>query len=68
MVDAGASDSLRLRWSIRSTVLSMSISVSVSMYNTNNTKGGLLPRVPEDPDTISYGQLEVFFKSPPVHV
>jgi hypothetical protein len=55
MVDAGASHSLRLRWSIRSTVLSMSISVSVSMYNTNNTKGGLLPRVPEDPDTISYG-------------
>jgi hypothetical protein len=68
MVDAGANQSLRLRWSIRSIVLSMTISVSVSMYNTDNTKGGLLPRGPEDPGAISYGQLEVFFKSLPVHV
>jgi len=68
MIDAGANHSLRLRWSIRSIVLSMSISVSVSMYNTDNIEGGLLPRVPEDPGTISYGQLEVFFKSLPVHV
>jgi hypothetical protein len=68
MVDAGANQSLRLRWSIRSIVLSMSISVSVYMYNTDNTKVGLLPRVPENPSTISYGQLEVFFKSLPVRV
>jgi hypothetical protein len=65
-VDIGTS------WLVKCLILILEIScgrsVSVSMYNTDNTKGGLLPRAPEGLGTISYGQLEVFFKSPPVHV